>query len=58
MGYRAMSPGLAIEQFTWLFGFADRYQGLTCTDNIMPRNYPVKVFERLDRPPASRYSTK
>jgi ribosomal peptide maturation radical SAM protein 1 len=51
MAYRAMSPELAIEQFTWLFGFADRYQGLTCTDNIMPRNYPAKVFERLSPPP-------
>ena len=51
MAYRSMSPELAIEQFTWLFGLADRYQGLTCTDNIMPRNYPVKVFEQLDPPP-------
>lgn len=51
MAYRAMSPELAIEQFNWLFSFAGRYQGLTCTDNVMPRNYPTKVFERLDPPP-------
>jgi ribosomal peptide maturation radical SAM protein 1 len=51
MAYRAMSPELAIEQFNWLFGFADRYPGLTCTDNVMPRNYPIKVFEKLDPPP-------
>jgi ribosomal peptide maturation radical SAM protein 1 len=50
LGYRAMSPELAVEQFNWLFGFADRFQKLTCTDNIMPRNYPAKVFERLDPP--------
>lgn len=50
MAYRAMSPELAIEQFNWLFGFADRYPGLTCTDNVMPRNYPTKVFEKLDPP--------
>ncbi len=51
MGYRSMSPELAIEQFTWLFGFTDRYPVLTCTDNIMPRSYPAKVFERLAPPP-------
>jgi len=51
MAYRAMSPELAIEQFTWLFGYTDRYQGLTCTDNVMPRNYPAKVFEKLEPPP-------
>lgn len=51
LGYRSMAPELAIEQFTWLFGFADRYQGLTCTDNVMPRHYPVKVFEKLAPPP-------
>jgi len=50
MGYRAMSADLAVEQFTWLFGFADRYQRLTCTDNIMPRHYPAEVFEKLDPP--------
>lgn len=51
MAYRAMSPELAIEQFDWLFGFADRYPGLVCTDNVMPRNYPTQVFEKLDPPP-------
>jgi len=51
MAYRAMSPELAVEQFTWLFGYAGRYQGLTCTDNVMPKSYPAKVFEMLDPPP-------
>jgi ribosomal peptide maturation radical SAM protein 1 len=50
MGYRAMAADLAVEQFTWLFGFADRYLQLTCTDNIMPRNYPAEVFEKLEPP--------
>lgn len=50
LGYRSMLPELAIEQFSWLFSMADRYQGLTCTDNIMPRSYPVKVFEKLEPP--------
>jgi ribosomal peptide maturation radical SAM protein 1 len=51
MGYRAMSPELAVEQFGWLFGFAGRYRALTCTDNVMPRHYPAKVFEQLETPP-------
>lgn len=51
MGYRAMSPDLAIEQFNQLFSLADRCGALFCTDNVMPRSYPAKVFERLDTPP-------
>jgi ribosomal peptide maturation radical SAM protein 1 len=51
MAYRAMSPELAIEQFTWLFGYSDRFPGLTCTDNVLPRNYPAKVLENLKPPP-------
>lgn len=51
MNYRSMSPELAIEQFGWLFGYTDRYQSLTCTDNVMPKSYPAKVFEQLSPPP-------
>ncbi|WP_460395570.1 RiPP maturation radical SAM C-methyltransferase [Actinophytocola sediminis] len=51
MGYRAMAADAAVEQFDWLFGFAPEYPQLFCTDNVMPRNYPRDVFERLDPPP-------
>jgi ribosomal peptide maturation radical SAM protein 1 len=50
MGYRAMAPQAAIDQFNWLFGFAPEYPALFCTDNVMPRNYPKDVFASLDPP--------
>lgn len=51
MGYRSMSPELAIEQFTRLFRHTDRCSALFCVDNIMPRSYPAEVFAQLDPPP-------
>ncbi|MFI2763477.1 RiPP maturation radical SAM C-methyltransferase [Streptomyces echinatus] len=53
MAFRAMAPDLAVEQFTWLFGFAPEYTSFFCTDNVMPRNYPREVFPRLDPPPGT-----
>lgn len=50
MAFRAMSPDLAVEQFTWLFGFAPEYSSFFCTDNVMPRNYAREVFPRLNPP--------
>jgi ribosomal peptide maturation radical SAM protein 1 len=51
MGYRAMKPEAAIDQFNWLFEYALEYPKLFCTDNVMPRNYPKEVFAHLDPPP-------
>ncbi|MGZ0150530.1 RiPP maturation radical SAM C-methyltransferase [Kribbella sp. WER1] len=55
MGYRAMSPDVALRQFAWLFGLSDRARGFSCTDNILPKNFPRDVFaklpERPDGPP-------
>ncbi|WP_243793874.1 RiPP maturation radical SAM C-methyltransferase [Saccharopolyspora gloriosae] len=53
MGYRAMAPEAAIDQFKWLFGFASDYPKLFCTDNVMPRHYPKEVFAALDPPPGT-----
>jgi magnesium-protoporphyrin IX monomethyl ester (oxidative) cyclase len=50
IGYRAMRPEPAKEQFDWLFEFAPKYKRLFCTDNVMPRNYPRDVFAQLDPP--------
>ncbi|EHR51365.1 bacteriocin maturation radical SAM protein 1 [Saccharomonospora marina XMU15] len=47
MGYRAMSPEVALRQFTWLFGLSDKARGFMCTDNIMPKKFPREVFGRL-----------
>ncbi|MFE3661171.1 RiPP maturation radical SAM C-methyltransferase [Streptomyces sp. NPDC059165] len=47
MGYRAMSPEVALRQFTWLFGLSGQARGFMCTDNIMPKNFPREVFGRL-----------
>jgi magnesium-protoporphyrin IX monomethyl ester (oxidative) cyclase len=50
LGYRSMAPELAIEQFHQLFGYADRCTALFCTDNIMPKGYPAKVFDQIETP--------
>jgi len=52
MGYRAMSPEVALRQFTWLFGLSDQARGFSCTDNILPKNFPREVFSRLPARPA------
>lgn len=49
--YQAMSPERAIEQFKYLFErYASRCSYFWSVDNIMPKDYPEKVFARLDTP--------
>ncbi|MFC6085292.1 RiPP maturation radical SAM C-methyltransferase [Sphaerisporangium aureirubrum] len=50
MGYRAMSPDKALEQFEWLFSFAPWCRTFHGTDNIMPREYLRDVFPKLSPP--------
>ena len=47
MGYRAMSPEVALRQFAWLFGLSDQARGFSCTDNILPKHFPREVFAKL-----------
>lgn len=51
MGYRSMSPEVALRQFAWLFGLEDRARGFSCTDNILPKGFPREVFARLPERP-------
>jgi magnesium-protoporphyrin IX monomethyl ester (oxidative) cyclase len=51
MNYRAMSPQLALRHFEWLFRYAPWCDEFSCTDNILPRNYPKDVFSELVAPP-------
>lgn len=51
MGYRSMSPQVALRQFAWLFGLEDRARGFSCTDNILPKNFPREVFAHLPARP-------
>lgn len=51
MGYRAMSPELALKQFNYLFSFSGRIARLSGVDNILPKNYVSQVLPFLDTPP-------
>jgi magnesium-protoporphyrin IX monomethyl ester (oxidative) cyclase len=51
MGYRAMSPAKAIEQFESMFKYSDRATRLNCVDNILAKNYLTEVFPHLNPPP-------
>jgi ribosomal peptide maturation radical SAM protein 1 len=51
MGYRAMSPAKAIEQFESMFKYSDKATRLNCVDNILAKNYLTEVFPLLDPPP-------
>jgi ribosomal peptide maturation radical SAM protein 1 len=51
MGYRAMSPAKAIEQFESMFKYSDRATRLNCVDNILAKNYLTEVFPLLNPPP-------
>lgn len=51
MGYRAMSPARAIEQFESMFKYSDRATRLNCVDNILAKNYLTEVFPFLNPPP-------
>jgi ribosomal peptide maturation radical SAM protein 1 len=53
MGYRTMSPDIALRQFRSLFEFAPWCLDYHCTDNILPKNYPGEVLRALDPPPGS-----
>lgn len=50
MGYRSMKAERAVEQFQSLFEYADRRIELNSVDNIMPTDYPKKVFPKLRTP--------
>ncbi|WP_067504344.1 RiPP maturation radical SAM C-methyltransferase [Actinoplanes sp. TFC3] len=47
MGYRAMSPEVALRQFEWLSTLYGQARGFMCTDNILPKNFPREVFKQL-----------
>lgn len=51
MGYRAMSPALALDLFKSLFRFSGRVSRLTSVDNILPKSYVTEVLPFLDTPP-------
>lgn len=53
MGYKAMSPNIALRQFQSLFEFAPWCLDYHCTDNILPKNYPGEVLRVLDPPAGS-----
>lgn len=50
MGYRAMAPDIAVRQFEKLLELAPWCETFSCTDNIMPKNYPKEVFPQLRTP--------
>jgi ribosomal peptide maturation radical SAM protein 1 len=50
MGYRAMSPQKALEQFDRLFKYSARSSRLSCVDNIMPKSYLKEVFPQVTSP--------
>ena len=50
MGYRAMSPDLALKQFDSLFQFAPKVARLDAVDNILPKNYISDVLPYVKTP--------
>lgn len=50
MGYRAMSPELALEQFDRLFRYASRCSMFECVDDIVAKSYFQDVFPWLKPP--------
>ena len=50
MGYRAMSPELALKQFDSLFQFAPKVARLDAVDNILPKNYISEVLPYVKTP--------
>lgn len=53
IGYKMMSPDNALRQLRSLFRFAPWCLDYSCSDNIMPKNYPDEVFRVLDSPVGS-----
>jgi ribosomal peptide maturation radical SAM protein 1 len=51
MGYRAMSPDRAIEQFNKFFRYSGRVSKLSAVDNILPKSYLKDVLPYLETPP-------
>lgn len=51
MEYRSLNPEAAVQLFEGLFEHAPWCKTFYCTDNVMPKNYPREVFERLNPPP-------
>lgn len=50
LGYRAMTPERALEQFEQLFAYADRVSHLEGVDVIVPRSYMKEVLPHLATP--------
>ena len=50
MGYRAMSPNLALKQFESLFEFAPAVTRLDAVDNILPKSYVQEVLPFVKTP--------
>lgn len=50
MGYRAMKPELAIQQFKSLFQYSGKVSRLAAVDNILPKNYLEQVLPLLETP--------
>jgi len=50
MGYRSMSPELAVKQFEALFKYADSCDRFSCVDNILPKSYIDQVFPQIEPP--------
>lgn len=50
MGYRAMTPELALKQFDSLFTYAPRVSRLEAVDNILPREYLKDVLPFVRTP--------
>jgi len=50
MGYRAMSPDLAVKQFEALFEFAPAVTRLDAVDNILPKSYVQEVLPFIKTP--------
>jgi ribosomal peptide maturation radical SAM protein 1 len=50
MGYRAMKPELAVQQFKSLFRYSEKVSRLSAVDNILPKTYLHQVLPSLDTP--------
>jgi len=53
MGYRSMSPEIALRQFEDLFSYVPWCDKFDCTDNILPKNYPEQVLQKMRTPPGA-----
>lgn len=51
MKYRWMKPELAVGYIRSMFEYVPRVRRFNCVDNIMPKEYPERVFPHLGTPP-------